>query len=202
MAAPEGAPRVEVELVVDVQDPFFDALETEDVEELRESVTELALSLADVGMRFYPVLSEHYEDDAARPPYLMVVRVEDLDVDVREETIKEKDQEPRVHHSAAGMVCTVVSSLEQRREGAPALIVGRSSISSRWRGSRDDDELGAVPTYTVAEDGGARHGVRVAREDVLSAVDKAMVRSMRELVEAVDREFSIPQPSPDQRPTR
>ena len=60
VAPPEESPRVEVELVVEVPDAFYDALEGEDRDELEQAIAERVLSLADLGMRFYPVPTSEY----------------------------------------------------------------------------------------------------------------------------------------------
>ena len=55
-----------------------------------------------------------------------------------------------------------------------------------------------MTTYAIAPNNGEAQELLVAREDVMSAVEKAMVRSLRDLVKSVDREFALPEERAEQ----
>src|SRR5688572_22233659 len=71
--APENTRRIEVELVVDVDPAMWGDLV--DHGELEARIVEQVQTVADLGMRFYPVLSGEYGEGDSRPEHVLTVRV-------------------------------------------------------------------------------------------------------------------------------
>lgn len=190
LAPPEESPRVEIELVVEVPDSFFDALQGEDEKELALAISERVLGLADVGMRFYPVPTDEYGRGDAHPPYRLSVSFEDLIVDIDHEMIEEEDQAPRIESSVRDLGCSATAVVEKRRDDAPALVVGTGRGIGKVRVHAPDPEAAPSPTYDVTRASRDDELLTVSREDVLLAVEKAALAALREIVKPVDRELS------------
>lgn len=203
--APEGSPRVETELTVRVDDSFVEALTSvEQAVELGGAASDLVLSLADVGTRFYPVRSEDYASKDVRPRYVMVVNIDDLDFEFGSETvlpdaalmveaedgapIQVEQPEPVVRVFLKSVTCSATASIEKRRKHAPPLVVGQSQGKGEVRvTARAEDDTSEM--YTVRAKSG--HAVSVRRQDVLDAAERAVVDALRDMVRAVDREFEV-----------
>jgi len=187
--APEGAPRVEVELALEIEDRFVEPLAVEDKQVIAATFHEAVLDDADVGMRFYPVLSELYEDDSQRPPYLLKVVARDLEVQYDFKTEKGAEgEEPRVVTELAGLRCNVTATLERRRQGRPALPVARGQKEVQWSVDDPDAGVDTFPLKPIAEGEG---GLSVAQDDVMEGVDRAVTAALRQLVHSVDRELAL-----------
>jgi hypothetical protein len=203
--APEGSPRVEAELTVRVDDAFMEAFASvEQAVELGGATSELVLDLADVGTRFYPVPSEEYESQESRPRYFMLVEIDGLEFDFDTETVstpataedgesdsdtesEEVVREPVTRVVLRSVTCSASASLKKRRKDAPSLVVGHSRAEGVVRVPVEIDM--AEETYTVRSEDG--QSVAVRRADILAAVDRAVVASLRDMVRAVDREFAF-----------
>lgn len=190
-AAREDVPRVEVELVVDVEDSVFESFDARHRSELEETITDEVLSLADVGMRFYPVPSSDYGEGDAHPARLMVVRIEDLVVRTEEETVEEEGSDPRVESFVSGVECSASASLEKRRESAPPLLVAEDHGESRVgvRAGRETEAEEARDSFPLSGDQSGEEPLRVPREKVARAVEKAVVTALRGLMAPVDRDL-------------
>ena len=158
-------------------------------------MSDVALSLADVGMRFYPVPSDEYGSNDARPPYMMTLRIQDLAVNIDHDLIEEEGQEPWIESSVKSMDCTVTATIERRRKGAPSLVVGHTKDTGRVRVNYDPEDFVGQTTYVVTWESDDPQELLIIKQDVLDAVEEALVDSLRDLVKAVDREFSLPEDS-------
>jgi len=191
-AAPENSPRVEVEVVVDVPDSFYDSLEGKEARELDQAIRDRVLGLADIGMRLYPVPTESYGKGDAHPPYKMSVQVKELLVEVDHKMVEEDGAEPRIEASVRGVGCSAATVIEKRREGGPSLVVGRSNGVSQIRSSRKQDNASVSTKYPVVQaKGDDAQDLWVSREEVLQAVERAVVLSLRELTEPIDRDLAV-----------
>ena len=78
--APEGFPRVETELAVEIDPSFAGSLTRgPNGPSVEEVVVRTVESLADMGLRFYAVPTRSYTDEGLeRPPFLMTVSLRDF----------------------------------------------------------------------------------------------------------------------------
>jgi len=188
--APKGSPRVEVELVVKVQDSFYQSLEVPGgTAELDRAIADRVLALADVGMRFYPILSSEYGKKAGRPEHIMLVTVEDLVVNTQNRMVEEKGAEPRIDSSVQSLDCTASTSVEKRRGEGPPLVVGASPGTGHSRVKSGSEGAETSTTYRLKRDSAEGPDLYVSKEDILASVEKAVVSGLREVVEAVDRDL-------------
>ncbi len=118
-------PRVEVEVAVTMDDTFSDNLESFDAE-FRKAIVSQVLAKSDVGLRFYPVLSEQYARNHARPPYLMTIDLGNLHVSISQETKKSGEGDAtrtQIHRWVSRVQMTAMTNLHKRRDNAPPLTV-------------------------------------------------------------------------------
>lgn len=196
--APEGSPRIEVEVAPTMEERFLEPLAIEDLDELQAEFDELVLEQADVGMRFYPLGSDAYENDNQRPSYLLTVTASNLDVEYKYKDKKVGEgEEPRVETLLSALRCDVVATLERRRQGRPALPVGRSKQSVHWRVKAPEEGVDTYPLSRPGVEGedGERPILEVARADVMLGVDRAVRAALKDLVRPIDREFELSQRS-------
>ena len=85
--APAGSPRVELEVQIKLDDTYTSQLQGAG-SELLEAVADVVLAKADVGLRFYPVLSQNYGRKDPRPDYVMAIEVRDLEICYGHRTIQ------------------------------------------------------------------------------------------------------------------
>ena len=190
--APEGSPRIEVELALEIDEPFVEPLQLEDKKALAASFDQTVLDRADVGLRFYPVLSELYESDDQRPPYLLTVVARDLEVEYEFKTKKGAEgEEPEVITELSSLRCNVTATLERRRQGRPPLPVARSKQEIHW--NVNDPEAG-VDTYPLKPIEEGDEALAVAQDDVTLGLERAVNAALKGLVESIDRELSLTQP--------
>lgn len=190
--APEGSPRVEIELVVAVQDEFYAHIDDEDARQTLEGeIAELVLSHADVGLRFYPIASESYAANDPRPAYVMFVDVRELEVDADHDLIEEEGRASYVDSTLRGLDCLVLASVEKRRESGPPLRVGKGE-------GRGHVYVGAPPqdgpeqaSYRIKRWSPEHQIMDVLHSDVLAVVDEAVVDALREVIRPIDRDFEL-----------
>jgi hypothetical protein len=187
--APQGSPRVEVELVVETQDSFYDEIEGEG--KLDEAITQQVLSMADLGMRFYPVLSSEYGSDDVRPPYVMVVQVLTLDVNADHKLIEEKGQEPRISSSVESLDCAATASVKKRRADGPPLIVGDGEGKGHVYVRSDAKALESQVTFPVKRTSEEHEALQVTEKDVMAVVEEAVVDALRTVLKPVDRDLTL-----------
>ncbi len=191
LRAPEESPRVEVEVEVVVEDSFYDLLEPiGDREELEAAMAQVVLSLADVGMRFYPILSEDYGNDSARPPHLMVVRIQEMGLEIDHETVEQEGHAPRIVMAVEGVACTASAAVQKRRQGAPPLVIGIGNGQGRVRTTQASALIGGQAAYGVKHESPDQQSLLVHRQDLLAAIEKSVVDALREIMPSVDREFA------------
>lgn len=185
--APKNSPRVELEVVVQIGDQFYDSLGKEDM--LDDGISERVLSESDMGMRFYPVAGSDYEDDVQRPTYVLTVQLRSMDVKVDTKEIEKKDEPTRTEHSVGSVDCVAAATLRKRREGRPALLVGESTgkghVFVRSQSTSEDEAV----IYPVNSQ--SKNQLYVTESDLLDAVDEAVVDALRGLIKSVDRELSL-----------
>lgn len=190
LLAPKGSPRVEVEVDFVVHESFFAPLEGVDREALAMEMEEVVLSLAELGLRFYPVPAKAYATGDARPERRMLVEVGELELAVDEKTIEEEGQPLRIVARVAGVTCLVRARVEKRRTGGPALVVGSGEATGRVRPGPLAADLTGVPTCAVRAAVAGHENLRVEEQDLLEAFEEGAVDALRSVVKAVDRELA------------
>jgi hypothetical protein len=149
--AKSGLPRVEVEVAVTLDDSFAEKLEGVD-DQFRKAVTDAVLSEANVGLRFYPVLTDQYSEGQARPPYLMSVQLRGLGLEVDEARQTKKDGETARLRWISRVSCSAETTLEKRREDGPPLMVDRATSTSARRLSQPELGTTIADGLTLKED--------------------------------------------------
>lgn len=191
LLAPEGSPRVEVELDFSVREDFYTALGHVERQALEEALAEVALMHSDVGLRFYPVPSDAYERKDARPEYRVLIELRDLEVGVDEKTIEEEGHPTRVEARVASVSCWVSTRVEKRRRDAPALVVGDAEAQGKVRTQTLPGSPAWVDAYETEPAVVGHEGLRVEEKDLLDAFEEGTVKALRDVVKAIDRELSM-----------
>jgi hypothetical protein len=192
--APADTPRVEAELVVNIETDFLAALvdvgpDSDLVGELHEAVR----AQADLGLRFYATPTESYGEDDVRPAYLMTVTIDSLEVVLEHDMIEEEDQEPRIETTVDDLVCQVSAKLERRRENAPSLLIAAATESRQINAEKNSDDLAAEPGYAPSADS----SLKVLHRDVVRAADSAVDKALKAMRTPIDREFK-PEAAPEE----
>ncbi len=190
LLAPKESPRVEVELDFAVRDPFYAPLQGVDRAALEAEMKTVALSLADVGLRFYPVASSSYGAGDARPERRMVIEVERLDLAIDEDTVEKEGEPLRIVATVEGVTCLVRARVEKRRSNGPPLVVGAGEAQGRVRPGPATEETALLPTFAVPPAVAGHEGLRVEKQDVLDAFEEGAVDALRAVVKAVDRDLA------------
>jgi hypothetical protein len=120
----------------------------------------------------------------------MMVTVKELLVEVDHDMIEEEGFEPRIESSVRSVGCSATAVVEKRRADAPPLVVGKSHGSSQIRVSNKEQAAGAT-AYPVVQSGSDAEDLEVTRQQVLEAVERAVVLALRELVEPIDRDLAL-----------
>lgn len=191
-AAPEGSPRVEVELVIEVDEAVYDPFAAEvDRDQLRHLVEEAILPLADVGLRFYPVPSSAYEDGDKRPEYALTILVQRFDVTLDHKLIETEGQAPFIQTTMEHADATATATFERRREHAPPLIVGREQADGKTqiRTEETGDLLLRHETQTGEQ-------ILLPHSAFSAAIEEAVERALGVLQKPIDREFQVPGETP------
>ena len=183
--APKGTRRVEVELAVRL-DGLGDALVNVDPV-LVEEIKTAALEEADLGLRFYPSLTEEYGESDQHPPYLMTVNVDSLDVKLRHGLTEVEEGEPEVWSEVDELVGTVSTSVERRRSNGPPLRVAAASAVAEVDAERDAERIESEIGYNSKLSG---ESPKVLKKDIVRAVRRALQRSLKDMRTAIDREFT------------
>lgn len=184
--SPKGTPRVETELAVVVAPDFQNPLVDVD-ESLLGAMKQVVVKEADVGLRFYPVLSEDYAPEHARPPYLLTVELTALELSYREAKSAVPEGSPDRATLVDEIAFTVAAKLTRRRQEGPPLLVGSSVGSASVRAHQKLNELEGQPVYATE---GSRSAPYVLRADVLDALDASVEKALKALRAPIDRELA------------
>lgn len=184
--SPEGTPRVEVELSVIVGDEFMNQIVDPDAE-LVAAVKEAVRSEADLGLRFYPTLSERYGPNDRRPEYLMTVELKALNVLFEQELIEPEGAPARLVTTIDEVGCSVSISLEKRRGNAPPLTVATARANERVSAEDDPDTIEMGKGYAPKFDGPT---MKLLESDITESVREASSVALRTMRKPIDREFA------------
>ncbi len=196
-------PRVEVEVAVTMDDTFTDSLQSVDATFKKAIVSEV-LAKSDVGLRFYPVLSEQYADDHAHPPYLMIIDLRNLHITVSEETKKIGEGDAattQIHRWVSRVQMTAMTNLNKRRDNAPPLTVssqkGTATVSMKWLRAGQSVADGTVVKETrvgatgaaAAEASGKKDDepAESTKADSKAVETKAVMVARSRILDAVDK---------------
>lgn len=189
-------PRVEAEVAVSVGSSFGERLEGVDAA-FAQAVADATLKHADVGLRFYPVLSASYGSGHARPTYLLTVELNEFDVTTSEiTTVIDKDK-TETQTWASRARCEVTATLQKRRDTGPPLLVGEARAKSSQSLTRPMAEhpieggLQVKGKETAAGAHGPAGPVMVDRDTLLRIIDGAVRQALAGLVPAIDRELTL-----------
>lgn len=193
-SAPKGTPRVEVEVVHEVDpaslEPFQDGVDAGSFEPVLRGA---AGPLADVGLRFYPVPTERYESGQQRPDYVMTFRLVRIDPE-RELVTKEQKSEDgttttkEIQARVKGVSATVSVAIEKRRPDGPMLTVGETSAAGRASPSGD---AAAATTFALDRHSTESNVTAVDSAALERAVRSAIERALPGLQDAIDRELAM-----------
>ncbi len=196
-------PRLEVEVAVTMDDTFSDSLESFDAE-FKKAIVSQVLAKSDVGLRFYPVLSEQYARNHARPPYLMTIDLGNLHVSISEKTKKSGEGDAtrtQIHRWVSRVQMTAVTNLNKRRDNAPPLTVssqkGTATVSMKWLPAGQSVADGAVVKETrvgatgaaAAEASGKKDDepAENTKADSKAVETKAVMVARSRILDAVDK---------------
>jgi len=194
---PEGSPRIEVELTVDVDEGVWGDLE--DHGDLEQAIADQVADDADLGMRFYPVLASDYGEDDVRPEYVLAVRVTELVVTTDHKRIEKKDEAPRIESRVKGLDAVATAVVKRRRDEGPALVVsnaeGKGHVFAVSQERIAELVAEGQPTFEVVKTDPSHQDLSVCQADLLQVVEEAVVGALRGVVKGVDRELGIGAPS-------
>ena len=202
--APEGSPRVEAEVAALVNASIHDTLAFDSIGmSAEETFSTVVTPLSDLGTRFYAVPSADYQQGHARPQYVLTVELSELipeliekEVEVEVQSKVEVDGEikkvTQLQTELDSLTCLVTAKLERRREGAPALIIGRSEgVSELSVGrlfSKDREPVRMIPLRQQPATG---EFFEVREDDFSKLIERAAVRALQQLEKPVDRELGL-----------
>lgn len=189
--ASEETLRTELEVAVRV-DPSVSALlsQPDDQESIRRIVSGAILSLADVGLRFYPVPSESYQESDQRPEYLLTVEIQALRAQLDQRVVRSPREVPSVESSLESLACAAVATFERRRSEGPSLIVKQA----HGRGDASVSEASAVLSSEHAfrlRPGSEGRSPSFSAGELDLAVRQAVRNALGNLVEPIDRELAL-----------
>ena len=194
---PEHSPRIEVELTLDVDEGVWgDLVEHGDLE---AAIQARVHEVADLGMRFYPVLSSQYVEGNARPEYVLAVRVTELAIETDHRHVEKKNEAPRIESKVKGLDARATVVVQRRREGGPALVVsnadGEGHVFAVGQARVEELSAEGQPVFGVVKTDAMHQDLRVCESDVLQTVDEAVVDALRGVIKGVDRELGIGAPA-------
>jgi len=194
---PENSPRIEVELVVDVDPAVWgDMLEHG---ELEARIVDQAQTVADLGMRFYPVLSGQYGEGDTRPEYVLTVRVTELTVATDHRLVETKNEPSRIESKVKSIDSSATAVVQRRRDEGPSLLVasgeGKGHVSAVSQERVGVLEAEGQPVFDLVDEDPEHADLRVTESDVLQAVDEAVIDALRGVIKGVDRELGMDAPA-------
>ena len=194
--APQGSPRVEVEVTVSLDDSYGKKLKDVGAE-LGSAIADMVLSRADLGLRFYPVPSAQYQPNDPRPEYLMSVEVGSLDIILDHRTVQMTGTEPAVVTVVSEIGCTATATVTKRRANGPPLMVGRTTGRCSWSASTSPDTPSPEPrvSYVLNRENSDKQPLMLPADDLLRAAEKGVASAFSSLVVPVDRELSLRGPN-------
>jgi hypothetical protein len=186
--APMGMPRVEVEVTVQM-DPSFTRKLPDAGDDLTRAIVDMVMTQADLGLRFYPVLTKSYGPKDTRPEYQLAVEVTNLDVAVDRPVTSTNGGPPVAGTPWIRQVdCTVTTTISKRRPTGPALMVGRSTGRGSVTATTTTD--GSDHTaYTLTRTDDQSTTVSLLHIDLMHATQKGLELALGQLVKPVDREL-------------
>jgi hypothetical protein len=187
-SAPKGSPRVELEVVVNLDATYSTKLTGSNPELLR-AIADLAMTKADLGLRFYPVLSSQYGPKDPRPEYLLTVDVRDLDITFDHSTTQVEGGEPIIKIFIKQVDCAVSATLSKRRATGPALVVGRSEGKGSTVVASSNTE--SKTSYPVNRQGADKQPLVLLHTDLVLTTEKGLLQALSGLLSPVDREMSL-----------
>lgn len=194
---PEGSPRIEVELTVEVDEAVWGDLSEHG--DLEQRIADQVAADADLGMRFYPVLSSAYADGDARPDYVLAVRVTGMTVTTDHRKIETKDEPPRIESKVKALDSTASAAVRRRRDAGPALVVanaeGQGHVFAVSQERVAELEAEGQSVFGVVKADPSHQDLRVCEADVLQVVEEAVVGALRGVVKGVDRELGLDTPA-------
>jgi hypothetical protein len=189
-AAPEGSPRVEVELAVEVDPAVYDPFAEEvDRAQLRALIEDTVLPLSDVGLRFYPVPTEAYQDGDVHPEYALTIHVQRFDVLLEHKLIEVEGQAPFIRTTLEQADAHSSVVFERRREGAPPLLVG--SAQGAGDAKVVPEETGDLLLRHETQDG---ESILLPHASFTHAIEESVEKALGLLQKPIDREFQAPAP--------
>jgi hypothetical protein len=164
----------------------------DDVAAMEKVASDAVFSLADVGLRFYPVPSSSYAEGDERPDYLLTLRVQDLSAALEEQPARSSGASAE---SADGegfdeLRCSAVATLLKRRGAGPALIVGQSVGHGTAAVQEASAVLSSMREFELVSSQPYGSRSRLRSEDLDSSIRAAVSSALRELVEPIDREMA------------
>ena len=193
LQAREGTPRVELEVELVVHDDFYQSLDDVDRdarEALEAEMQEIVVSLANMGLRFYPVASDAYDSGDDRPERRLLVEGGTLDVNFAEKMVQKEGEPSHIVARVEGAACLVKARVEKRRSDGPELVVGSGESQGTVKHGPTTEEPATDTTYAVRAEVPAHEGLRVPKQDVLDAFEDGTVDALRTVIKAVDRDLS------------
>jgi hypothetical protein len=187
-AAPEGSPRVEVELAIEVDPAVYDHFAEEvDRARLRGLIEEAVLPLSDVGLRFYPVPTEAYQDGDIHPEYALTIHVQRFEVVPSHRLIEVEGQAPWIQTTLERGDALSSVTFERRREGAPPLLVG--SAQAAGDGKVVEGEAGDLLLRHETQTG---ERLLLPHSAFSLAIEESVEKALGLLQKPIDREFEVP----------
>lgn len=211
--AKKGRARLELEVAVQMDDSFDSKVDGLD-DGFRQQIAEQVLRKADLGLRFYPVLTERYAPDQARPQFLLTVQLSDFSVDIDRdvkrhrsggvETIETSRWLERIH-------CTATVAMEKRRNGSPSLLVDRDTARVDLRIRRPHRKRPHAVPVQIVPDAVAAAEAEVERRQkpgqeklalnpeavpcdaakISELIDRAVQTAMKKTIKAIDQELLV-----------
>lgn len=186
--APEGSPRVEVELVIDVDAAVYDPF-AEDVDraQLRGLIEDVVLPLSDVGLRFYPVPTEAYKDGDVHPEYALTIHVQRFNAVLEHNLVEADGQAPWIRTTLERTDAQSYVVFERRRDGAPPLLVG--SAQAEGDAKVAPEETGEL---LLRHETQAGEKILLPHSAFSQAIQESVEKALALLQKPIDREFMLP----------
>jgi hypothetical protein len=195
-SAPEGSPRVEVELIVKVDDAVYDPFAEEvNRDELRGLVEDAVMPLADVGLRFYPVPSSAYHGDDKKPEYALTIEIQRFEAVLSHNMVEKEGQAPYIETTLDQGNATASAVFERRRENAPPLLVGREQATGDAQVKADE-----TGDLLLRHEGQTGEKILLPHTSFTAAIKEAVEKALGQLQKPIDREFNVPAAEPHPHP--